>query len=109
MVNLQKAIEDVKTIPFKILLSHDPTHWSEEVINEADITLTLSGHTHGMQSGFQYKNLQWSPIQYKFKHWAGLYKHNEQYLYVNRGLGWLGFPGRLGMRPEITLIELNHN
>ncbi len=104
--DLRKAIDGVKTIPFKILLSHDPTHWAEEVIDKTDIALTLAGHTHGMQAAFQYKNLQWSPIKYKFKHWAGLYKHNQQYLYVNRGLGWLGFPARIGMRPEITLIEL---
>jgi predicted MPP superfamily phosphohydrolase len=104
--DLQKALEPVKEIPFKILLSHDPTHWTEEVIDNTDITLMLAGHTHGMQAGFRYKNLQWSPIKYKFKHWAGLYKHNGQYLYVNRGLGWLGFPARIGMRPEITLIEL---
>ncbi|WP_296381557.1 metallophosphoesterase [Winogradskyella sp.] len=107
--DLQKAVADVKTIPFKILLSHDPTHWAEEVIDKTDIYLTLAGHTHGMQAAFQYKNLQWSPIKYKFKHWAGLYKHNQQYLYVNRGLGWLGFPARIGMRPEITLIELKTN
>jgi uncharacterized protein len=104
--DLDKAIKNVKTIPFKILLSHDPTHWTEEVIDKTDIALTLSGHTHGMQAAFQYKNLQWSPIKYKFKHWAGLYKHKQQYLYVNRGLGWLGFPARIGMRPEITAIEL---
>jgi predicted MPP superfamily phosphohydrolase len=104
--NLQKAIEHIKDIPFKILLSHDPTHWEEEVIDKTDIDITLSGHTHGMQAAFQYKKLQWSPIKYKFKHWAGLYQHKQQYLYVNRGLGWLGFPGRIGMRPEITFIEL---
>lgn len=107
--NLKKAIENVKPIPFKILLSHDPTHWAEEVIKNTNIELTLSGHTHGMQAAFQYKNLQWSPIKYKYKHWAGLYKEEEQYLYVNRGLGWLGFPGRIGMRPEITFIELITN
>ena len=104
--DLKKALAPVKDIPFKILLSHDPTHWTEEVINKTDIALTLSGHTHGMQAAFQYKNLQWSPIKYKFKHWAGLYEQNGQYLYVNRGLGWLGFPARIGMRPEITFIEL---
>lgn len=104
--DLQKSLVEVEHIPFKILLSHDPDHWTEEVIDKTDITLTLSGHTHGMQAGFQYKNLQWSPIKYKFEHWAGLYQHNSQFLYVNRGLGWLGFPGRVGMRPEITLIEL---
>ncbi|MFD2915799.1 metallophosphoesterase [Psychroserpens luteus] len=104
--DLQKAMANVKAIDFKILLSHDPLHWAEEVMDKTDIVLTLAGHTHGMQAAFQYKNLQWSPIKYKFKHWAGLYKHKQQYLYVNRGLGWLGFPARIGMRPEITLIEL---
>ena len=104
--DLQKALEAAEDIPFKILLSHDPSHWSEEVIDQTGIALTLSGHTHGMQAAFKLKNKEWSPIKYKYKHWAGLYKHNQQYLYVNRGLGWLGFPGRLGMRPEITLIEL---
>jgi len=106
--DLQKSLKEVKMIPFKILLSHDPTHWIEEVANKTDISLTLSGHTHGMQAAFQYKNFQWSPIKFKYKHWAGLYQQGKQYLYVNRGLGWLGFPGRLGMRPEITLIEI-HN
>lgn len=104
--DLKKAMTDVSSIPFKILLSHDPSHWQEEVVNTTNIALTLSGHTHGMQAGFQFKKLNWSPIQYKYKEWAGLYKEKNQYLYVNRGLGWLGFPGRLGMRPEITCIEL---
>jgi len=104
--DLKKAITKVEAIPFKILLSHDPSHWTEEVVDETNIALTLSGHTHGMQAAFQYKNLQWSPIKFKYKHWAGLYNNKDQYLHVNRGLGWLGFPGRLGMRPEITLIEL---
>lgn len=104
--NLQMALKKTEDIPFKILLSHDPTHWSEEVIDKTDIALTFSGHTHGMQMGFHYKKMSWSPIKYKYKHWAGLYKHNNQYLYVNRGLGWLGFPGRIGMRPEISHIEL---
>ncbi|WP_299667882.1 metallophosphoesterase [uncultured Polaribacter sp.] len=104
--DLQKALKQVQKVPFKILLSHDPSHWAEEVVNKTDISLTLSGHTHGMQAAFQYKNFQWSPIKLKYKHWAGLYQEETQYLYVNRGLGWLGFPGRLGMRPEITLIEI---
>jgi uncharacterized protein len=104
--NLQRSLECVKDITFKILLSHDPTHWNEEVVHHTKIPLTLSGHTHGMQAGINLKNKKWSPIKYKYKHWAGLHKHNDQYLYVNRGLGWLGFPGRLGMRPEITFIEL---
>jgi uncharacterized protein len=104
--NLQKALKPVNEIPFKILLSHDPSHWQKEVVKETDIALTLSGHTHGMQAGINIMKKSWSPIKYKYKHWAGLYKEGHQYLYVNRGLGWLGFPGRLGMRPEITLIEL---
>lgn len=104
--DLGKALKDVATISFKILLSHDPTHWDEEVIDQTDIALTLSGHTHGMQAGITIMGKQWSPIKYKYKRWAGLYKHHDQYLYVTKGLGWLGFPGRLGMRPEITLLEL---
>ncbi len=104
--DLQKGLEKVKNVPFKILLSHDPTHWAEEVVDKTNVALTLSGHTHGMQAGFEYKEMKWSPIKYKYKHWAGLYNVKQQFLYVNRGLGWLGFPGRLGMRPEITLMEL---
>ena len=103
--DLQKSLKNVTDIPFKILLSHDPSHWNQKVIGKTNIALTLSGHTHGMQAGITIKNIEWSPIKYKYKHWAGLYQVNNQYLYVNRGLGWLGFPGRLGMRPEITLIE----
>ena len=105
--DLQKALTGIADIPFKILLSHDPTHWPMEIVGHTDIGLTLSGHTHGMQAGINFKNKKWSPIKYKYKHWAGLYQEGEQYLHVNRGLGWLGFPGRLGMRPEITLIELH--
>ena len=104
--DLQKALAAVKDVKFKILLSHDPIHWSKEVVRKTDISLTLSGHTHGMQAGVQTKNIKWSPIKYKYKHWAGLYLIGEQYLHVNKGLGWLGFPGRLGMRPEISLITI---
>ncbi|KAA3620843.1 MAG: metallophosphoesterase, partial [Bacteroidetes bacterium] len=104
--DLGKTLENIQDIPFKILLSHDPSHWKEEVIRDTDIALTLSGHTHGMQAGINLKNRKWSPIQYKYEHWSGLYQEGEQYLYVNHGLGWLGFPGRLGMRPEITCLEL---
>ncbi|MEO5946153.1 MAG: metallophosphoesterase [Chitinophagaceae bacterium] len=104
--NLNKAMQQIQQTPFKILLSHDPSHWPQEVTKQTNIALTLSGHTHGMQAGIKIMSKSWSPIKYKYKHWAGLYKQNDQYLYVNRGLGWLGFPGRLGMRPEITLIEL---
>ena len=105
--DLAKGLKPVHDLPFKILLSHDPTHWPEEVIGHTDIVLTLSGHTHGMQAGVNLKNKQWSPIKYKYKHWAGLHQEGEQFLNVNRGLGWLGFPGRLGMRPEITCIDIN--
>lgn len=104
--DLSLATMHIKEIPFKILLSHSPTHWLEEIKNSTDIALTLSGHTHGMQAGFEYKNFKWSPIKYKYKYWAGLYQDKNQYLYVNRGLGWLGLPARIGMRPEITFIEL---
>ena len=104
--DLKKALTKVPADFFKILLSHDPSHWSSEVLKETDIALTLSGHTHGMQAGINIKSKKWSPIKYKYKNWAGLYKNKQQYLYVNRGLGWLGYPGRLGMRPEITFITL---
>ncbi|GBF17964.1 MULTISPECIES: metallophosphoesterase [Arenibacter] len=104
--NLQQSLQGVEDVGFKILLSHDPSHWSEEVVNKTNIALTLSGHTHGMQAGINIKNKEWSPIKYKYKHWAGLYRLGHQFLYVSRGLGWMGFPGRLGMRPEITFIEL---
>lgn len=107
--DLNKAIQNIIHVPFKILLSHDPSHWSEEVLKNTDVDLTLSGHTHGMQAGIRFKTMQWSPIKYKYQHWAGLYKSKEQYLHVNRGLGWLGFPGRLGMRPEITCLDLKAN
>ena len=104
--DLDKSMTDLKETDFKLLLSHDPTHWSEEVVAHTNIALTLAGHTHGMQAGLRIRNKTWSPIKYKYKHWAGLYKETDQYLYVNRGLGWLGFPGRLGMRPEITVLTL---
>ena len=104
--DLETALSDVITIPFKLLLSHDPSHWDKEVIHDTDIAITFSGHTHGMQAGIQIRGSQWSPIKYKYKRWAGLYNNSGQFLYVNRGLGWLGFPGRLGMRPEITSIKL---
>jgi predicted MPP superfamily phosphohydrolase len=104
--DLDTALQNVSNIPFKILLSHDPAHWSEEVCSKTNIALTLSGHTHGMQAGIKIGKKKWSPIQYQLEHWAGLYKDQKQYLYVNRGLGWIGFPGRIGMRPEITCIEL---
>ncbi len=106
--DIKKALRPVEGTAFKILLSHDPTHWPMEIIGATDISLTLAGHTHGMQAGFQFRNKKWSPIKYKYKHWAGLYNEQAQWLHVNRGLGWLGFPGRVGMRPEITFLELQH-
>ncbi len=109
--DLEKAMNGTQDIPVKILLSHDPTHWDEEVTKKfKDIDLTLSGHTHGFQFGVELKDFRWSPAQYMYKHWAGLYSvtnsHKPQYLYVNRGLGNIGYPGRVGIWPEITLITL---
>lgn len=107
--DMKKATEGLaeKNIPFKILLSHDPSHWDEQVRPEyGDIQLTLSGHTHGMQFGVEIPWLKWSPIKYMYKEWAGLYQEGSQYLYVNRGFGFLAYPGRLGILPEITVLEL---
>ncbi len=96
-----------KNIPFKLLLSHDPSHWDAQVRPQyKDVDLTLSGHTHGMQFGVEIPWLKWSPVQYVYKKWAGLYQEGSQYLYVNRGFGFLGYPGRLGILPEITVFEL---
>ncbi len=106
---LDNAFAGTDGYPFKILLSHDPSHWDVQVSQEAkykNIDLTLSGHTHGMQFGIEIPGLKWSPVQYMYKHWAGLYKQDNQYLYVNRGLGFIGYPGRIGIWPEITVIEL---
>ncbi len=91
----------------KILLSHDPSHWDAQVRpTYTDIDLMLSGHTHGFQFGVEIGGIQWSPVQYAYKQWGGLYQEGEQYLYVNRGFGFLGYPGRVGMPPEITILEL---
>jgi predicted MPP superfamily phosphohydrolase len=105
--NLQKAMEGSNPDLIKILLSHDPSHWNLKVREKEDIQLTFSGHTHGMQLGLEIGKFRWSPSRWTYKHWAGLYRENGQYLYVNRGLGYTGFPGRVGIRPEITLITLN--
>jgi uncharacterized protein len=94
-------------VSFKILLSHDPSHWDGQILpNHPDIDLMLSGHTHGMQFGVDSKWLKWSPVQYVYQQWAGLYCQGTQYLYVNRGFGFIGYPGRLGILPEITVMEL---
>lgn len=104
---LKNAYEGAEEYPFKILMSHDPSHWDMQVLLEyPKIDLTLSGHTHGMQFGIEIPGIKWSPIKYLYKNWAGLYKQGEQFLYVNRGLGFLGYPGRLGIWPEITVMEL---
>lgn len=106
---LENAHAGTESYPYKILLSHDPSHWDMQVLKDTnynDIDLTLSGHTHGMQFGIEIPGFKWSPVQYLYKNWAGLYKQDNQYLYVNRGLGFLGYPGRLGIWPEITVIEL---
>ena len=106
--DLNKAMEGVNTEDFKILMSHDPTHWQEVVLPEnKDIQLTLSGHTHGMQCGIEIPGwLKWSPSQYIYKYWGGMYEEGGKYLNVNRGFGYHAFPGRLGVWPEITVIEL---
>lgn len=105
--DLKKAYEGTAAVPFKILLSHDPTHWNAQVRPEyGDIDLMLAGHTHGMQFGVEIPGFKWSPAQYMYKEWAGLYKQGTQRLYVNRGFGFLGYPGRVGILPEITVIEL---
>jgi predicted MPP superfamily phosphohydrolase len=101
------AYAGTQDIPFKILMSHDPSHWDAEVIPKYnDIDLMLSGHTHGMQFGIELPGFQWSPVKYIYERWAGLYENGKQKLYVNRGFGFIGYPGRVGILPEITVIEL---
>ncbi len=106
--DLAKAYAGCEDCAVKILLSHDPSHWDYEVRPDfPDIDLTLSGHTHGMQFGVEIPGfIKWSPIKFMYKQWAGLYQRDQQYLYVNRGLGFLGYPGRVGILPEITSLEL---
>ncbi|MDB4583176.1 metallophosphoesterase [Draconibacterium sp.] len=108
--DMKKAFAGLENsdVPVKMLLSHDPSHWGAEVRKDyPDIALTLSGHTHGMQFGIDIPGFKWSPVQYVYKHWAGLYQEDNQYLYVNRGYGFIGYQGRLGVLPEITMIELS--
>jgi predicted MPP superfamily phosphohydrolase len=105
--NLDKTVKGSDDAPFKIMLSHDPSHWDAQIRPKyKDIDLTLSGHTHGMQFGIEIGDFRWSPAQYVYKQWADLYKEENQYLYVNRGFGFIGYPGRVGILPEITIIEL---
>ncbi len=104
---LLDAHKGTENIPFKILMSHDPSHWDAQVtVDYKDVDLTLSGHTHGMQFGVEIPGFKWSPIQYIYKQWAGIYEKENQQLYVNRGFGFLGYPGRVGIMPEITVLEL---
>ena len=105
--DLQKASAQTGDHDFKILMSHDPSHWEAEVLkDQKKFQLTLSGHTHGFQIGIEIPGLKWSPIQYRYKQWAGLYSSDEEHLIVNRGFGHLGYPGRYGIWPEIGLITL---
>lgn len=105
--DLDIATADCKKDDFIVLMSHDPTHWEDKVKTyEKPIHLTLSGHTHGMQMGVDLPMFKWSPVKYVYQHWAGLYEEAGRYLYVNRGFGFLGFAGRVGVFPEITVLEL---
>jgi predicted MPP superfamily phosphohydrolase len=105
--DLKKATEKITADDFKILMSHDPTHWDSEVRSNPDnFHLTLSGHTHGMQFGIEIPGIRWSPVQYIYKQWAGIYEHAGRFINVNRGFGFLAFPGRVGIWPEITVITL---
>ena len=101
------AVQNTDHYPVKLLLSHDPSHWRAQVLESyPQIDAMFSGHTHGMQFGVRTKEFQWSPVEYIYKEWAGLYQEKNQQLYVNVGYGFLGYPGRVGMLPEITIFEL---
>lgn len=102
-----KAKLGTEDVPFKVLLSHDPSHWEAQILpDHQDIDLMLSGHTHGFQFGIEIPGFKWSPSQWVYKQWAGIYEKNGQYINVNRGLGCLGYSGRVGIKPEITVITL---
>ena len=106
--DLELALSRVNPDDFKVLMSHDPSHWESQVINHPwHVHLTLSGHTHGMQFGVEIPGwIKWSPVKYRYKYWAGIYKELGQYINVNRGFGYIGYPGRVGIWPEISVIEL---
>jgi len=100
------AYPGTEPYPFKILMSHDPSHWDAEIRPKyPDVDLMLAGHTHGMQFGVEIPGFKWSPVEYVYKQWAGLYEEGKQKLYVNRGYGFIGYPGRVGILPEITVFE----
>lgn len=104
---MSDAVKGTEDLPVKLLLSHDPSHWRGEVLEKyPDIDIMFSGHTHGMQFGVEIGNFKWSPIKYMYHEWADLHKEGDQHLYVNRGFGFLGYPGRFGILPEITVMEL---
>lgn len=106
MKNAHAGTEGIAT---KLLLSHDPSHWEYEVLKKyQDISVMFAGHTHGAQFGIETAKFKWSPVKYIYKQWAGLYSQNDQHLYVNRGFGFLGYPGRLGIRPEISILTLSN-
>ncbi len=104
--DVMKAIDGIPQNTYTILLSHDPSYWNSVIKYIKKISVTFSGHTHGMQLGLENIGIEWSPIKYRYPQWGGLYCDGEQYLYVNRGLGFIGFTGRIGMSPEITLLEI---
>lgn len=105
---MELAYPGAEQYPFKILLSHDPSHWDAQVKSHyPDVDLMLSGHTHGMQFGVELPGFKWSPVQYMYRQWAGLYEDGKQKLYVNPGFGFIGYPGRVGILPEITVIEFS--
>ncbi|HSL86819.1 MAG TPA: hypothetical protein VK861_07775, partial [Bacteroidales bacterium] len=104
--DVNKALEGIDSSDMKLLIIHDPDQWEIDVMGVTDVSLSLAGHTHGLQVGIIAGNLRWSPARFIYEHWHGLYKEGDQYLYVNRGLGVLGIPIRFWMPPEITLIEL---
>jgi predicted MPP superfamily phosphohydrolase len=103
---INKALINTEQFDINLLLSHDPSHWRAQVLGQTNIDASFAGHTHGMQYGIEIGDFKWSPAQWRYKEWAGLYKENNQQLYVNRGYGFLGFPGRVGILPEITVFEL---
>lgn len=104
---LDQAYAGINDASVKLLLSHDPSHWDAQVRkNYKDIDIAFAGHTHGFQFGVELGDFKWSPSQYAYKQWAGLYQEGDQYLYVNRGFGYIGYPGRIGILPELTIIEL---
>ncbi|ACU02593.1 metallophosphoesterase [Pedobacter heparinus] len=104
---MELAVKNTDDLPVKLLLSHDPSHWRGQVLGSyPQIDAMFSGHTHGMQFGVRTEHFQWSPVQYIYKEWAGLYQEQNQQLYVNVGYGFLGYPGRVGILPEITIFEL---